>query len=547
MAALWQTFTLATSGPPWPTAGAATGHFPNHPSVMCSDYTASGLRRDNGVRMFREYTSYDATGLAELVARREVKPIELLEAAIARAEEIDPQLNSINIPMLEIGRERALEALNGPFAGVPFLIKDIAQDYAGVPSTSGSRALRNWVPQAHAEIVKRFLGAGLVIFGKTATPEFALKATTETALWGATRNPWDPHRAPGGSSGGAAAAVAAGIVPMAGASDGGGSIRIPASYCGLFGLRPSRGRVPPGPLHGEFWDGASSEHVLTRSVRDSARMLDAIAGADIGAPFVIARPHLKFAEDMQLPPERLRIGFCTRSPLDTAVDAACVRAVRDAAKLLESLGHHVEEAEPEIDGQALAHCFINMYFGQVAASMDEARRLTGAGDADFELDTRALGMFGRALSAGEYVTSRRRWNDFARALGRFHQSYDLYLIPSTAMPPSRIGELDMPAAQQAALKVILRLGVGRLLLGSGIVRQIVDRSLERVPFTQLSNLTGTPSMSVPLHWAPAEAGGPELPVGVQFVARFGEEATLLRLAAQLEEARPWRDRHPPVW
>ena len=496
--------------------------------------------------MFKEYGDYDATGLAGLVARGEVKPAELLEAAIARAEAVNPKLNAINIPMLEIGRARAGETLSGPFAGVPFLIKDIAQDYAGVPTTSGSRALRNWTPSAHAEIVNRFLGAGLVIFGKTATPEFALKALTETALWGATRNPWDPTRSPGGSSGGAAAAVAAGIVPMAGASDGGGSIRIPASYCGLFGLRPSRGRVPPGPLHGEFWDGASSEHVLTRSVRDSARMLDAIAGADIGAPFVIARPHRSFAEEIGHEPERLRIGFCTRSPLGTEVDPACVEAVRNTAQLLQQLGHHVEEAEPEVDGQALARCFINMYFGQVAANIDEAKRATGASDADFELDTRALGMFGKALSAGEYVSSRKHWNDFARALGRFHQSYDLYLIPSTAMPPSRIGELAMPAAQQAALKMILRLGAGKLLLNSGIVRQLVEDSLKRVPFTQLSNLTGTPSMSVPLHYAAAEAGGPELPVGVQFVARFGEEATLLRLAAQLEQARPWKDRKPTL-
>jgi amidase len=503
--------------------------------------------RNPGEAVFKEYADYDATGLAELVARRQVSAAELLQAAIARMESLNPRLNAVNIPMLEIGYARAQEPLQGPFAGVPFLIKDIAQDYAGVPSTSGSRALRNWRPPVHAEIVQRFLRAGLVIFGKTATPEFALKGLTETALWGATRNPWDPDRTPGGSSGGAAAAVAAGIVPMAGASDGGGSIRIPAAYCGLFGLRPSRGRVPPGPLHGEFWDGASSEHVLTRSVRDSARMLDALAGADPGAPFVIAPPQRPYAEEPGRDPGRLRIGFCVRSPLGTPVAPANAQAVHEAARLLQGLGHHVEEAEPEIDGQALAHCFIHMYFGQVAASVAEAKALTGAGDADFELDTRALAMFGQALNAGEYVHVRRQWNTFARALGRFHQQYDLYLIPSTAMPPSRIGELDMPAEQQAALKVILRLGIGRLLLGTPLVRQIVDESLKRVPFTQLSNLTGTPSMSVPLHWAPAEAGGPELPVGVQFVARFGEEDLLLRLAAQLEQARPWRQRRPGIY
>jgi amidase len=496
--------------------------------------------------MFKEYAEYDATGLAELVARREVSPSELLEAAIARTEQLNPRLNAICIPMLEIGRARARENPEGPFAGVPFLIKDIGQDYAGVPSTSGSRALRNWVPQQHAEIVRRFLAAGLVIFGKTNTPEFALKGITEPALFGPTRNPWDMQRTPGGSSGGAAAAVAGGIVPMAGASDGGGSIRIPASYCGLFGLRPSRGRVPPGPLHGEFWDGASSEHVLSRTVRDSARMLDAIAGADAGAPFVIAPPQRPYAEEAAREPGRLRIGFCTRSPIGGRVAPAHVQAVQDAARLLQSLGHEVEEAEPEVDGRALARCFIHMYFGQVAASMEQARQATDAADDDFELDTRALGMFGRALSAGEYVMLRQQWNEFARALGRFHQRYDLYLIPSTALPPSKIGEQALPPAQQAMLKMILRLGVGRLLLRSDIVRQLVDESLERVPFTQLSNLTGTPSMSVPLHYAPVDEGGPELPVGVQFVARFGEEATLLRLAGQLEQARPWKQRRPQL-
>lgn len=496
--------------------------------------------------MFREYADHDATGLAGLVARREVTPAELLEAAIARAEQLNPRLNAICIPMFEIGRERAAQPLQGPFAGVPFLIKDIAQDYAGVPTTSGSRALRNWVPQQHAEIVERFLRAGLVVFGKTATPEFALKAVTEAGLWGPTRNPWDLQRTPGGSSGGAAAAVAAGIVPMAGASDGGGSIRIPASYCGLFGLRPSRGRVPPGPHHGEFWEGASSEHVLTRSVRDSARMLDALAGADAGAPFVIAPPQRPYAEEVGREPGRLRIGFSQRSPIGGPVDPAQLQAVGDAVKLLRSLGHEVEEAEPEVDGQALARCYIHMYFGQVAANMALARQATGAGDADFELETRALGMFGRALPAGDYVIYRRQWNEFARALGRFHQSYDLYLIPSTALPPSKIGELAMPAAQQALLKLILRLGVGKLLLNTDIVRQLVDESLQRVPFTQLSNLTGTPSMSVPLHWAAVEPTGPELPAGVQFVARFGAEDVLLRLAAQLEQARPWAGKRPQL-
>jgi amidase len=497
--------------------------------------------------MFKEYTRYDATGLAELIARGDISPAEALDAALARAEQVNPKLAAICIPMESLARERAKTPLHGPFAGVPFLLKDIAQDYAGVPSTSGSRALRHWIPKQHAEIVNRFLDAGFVVFGKTATPEFALKAETAPQVWDApTRNPWDLQRSPGGSSGGAAAAVAAGIVPAAGASDGGGSIRIPASYCGLFGLRPSRGRVPNGPMHGEFWEGASSQHALTRSVRDSARILDTIAGADAGAPFAIAAPPISFVEATQLPPRKLRIGFSTQSPLGTPVHPQYIQAVMDAAKLLADLGHDVEPAQPDIDGHALARTFITMYFGQSAANMERARRINHAGNHDFELETRILALLGRTLTAGDYVGEHLRWNDYARALGRFHETYDAYLTPTAAQPPNRIGELATPPLQRILAKGVLALGAGRLLMKSGMVESLVTTSMQRVPYTQLSNLTGTPSMSVPLHWAPAEAGGTELPFGVQFVARFGDEALLLSLAAQLEQARPWGARRAPI-
>ena len=497
--------------------------------------------------MFKEYARYDATGLAELIARGEVSQAEVLEAALARAAEVNPKIAAICIPMDALARERAKTPLQGPFAGVPFLLKDIAQDYAGVPTTAGSRALRHRTPTEHAEVVKRFLDAGLVIFGKTATPEFAFKGETAPLIWDQpTRNPWDLQRTPGGSSGGAAAAVAAGIAPMAGASDGGGSIRIPAAYCGLFGLRPSRGRVPSGPAHGEFWDGASSQHVLTRSVRDSARMLDAIAGHDRGAPFDIAAPKRAYTDEIQRPTGTLRIAYSVASPLGTPVHAQYVQAVMHTAKRLADLGHHVEPAAPDIDGGALARSFITMYFGQAAASIAQARRLTGANDAAFELETRVLGLLGRTLSAGEYVDQRSRWNDYARALGRFHQTYDVYLTPTAAQPPNRIGELATPPLQQVAAKFVLALGAGKLLFKSGMVDKLVATSLQRVPFTQLSNLTGTPSMSVPLHWAPPEEGGATLPFGVQFVARFGDEALLLRLAAQLEAAQGWHDKRPPT-
>lgn len=488
---------------------------------------------------FEEYRQLDAVGLAALVAGKEVAPGELLDCAMQRAAEVNPGLNAIVIPMHEIARRRAGSALSGPFAGVPFLIKDIAQDHAGVPSTSGSRALRNYVPASHSEYVARALTAGLVIFGKTNTPEFALKGTTEPELWGATRNPWNRLHTAGGSSGGAAAAVAAGIVPMAGASDGGGSIRIPAACCGLFGLRPSRGRVPAGPRHAEFWHGASSEHVITRSVRDSAAMLDALQGPDVGASFEIRPPARPYLEEVAREPGRLRIGYSVASPLGLPVDPACVAAVEECVSLLRGLGHEVEEAAPAIDGQALATCFLTMYMGQTAANMELARQLTGAGEDEFELDTRALALLGRALSAGDYTRSLFRWNEFSRALGQYFRRHDLYLTPTLACPPARIGEQETPAWQQAALRPLLALGLGQVLLKSGQVEKMARESLRRVPFTQLSNLTGTPSMSVPLHWT--DSG---LPVGVQFVAPFGDEATLFRLAGQLEQVRPWFDRVP---
>jgi len=486
-----------------------------------------------------EYARHDALGLAGLVRNKEVSAAELLEAAIARAEAVNPKINALVIRMYEQARARAQQPLSGPFAGVPFLIKDIIQDYAGVPATSGSRALLNWIPPSHAAVTQRFLDSGVVVFGKTATPEFALKGITESKAWGVTRNPWNLDHTPGGSSGGAAAAVAAGIVPMAGANDGGGSIRIPAACCGLFGLRPSRGRVPLGPRLGEAWEGASSDLVVSRSVRDSAAMLDAIHGPDVGAPFEIRPPERPYAEELRREPGKLRIAWSARSPIGQPVDPACVEALQQTVRLLESLGHRLEEAQPAIDGPQLARCYITMYMGNVAASIAEIRAETGARDSDFENDTRSFGLLGRTLSAGDYVRTRRLWNDFARALGQFFQTYDLYLTPTLATPPVHVRELDLPLWQRLGQKAVLGLHAGGLLLATGIIDQLASESLAKVPFTQLSNLTGTPSMSVPLQWS--REG---LPLGSQFVAPFGEEGRLLRLAAQLEQAQPWFHRLP---
>jgi len=490
---------------------------------------------------YREYRSHDAVGLAARCASGDVDADTLLRLAQARLADVNPVLNAVCIAMDDIAAERVQEPLDGPFGGVPFLIKDIVQDYAGVPTTAGSRAMRAFRAEQHADYTQRVLDAGMVIFGKTTTPELALKAVTESAQWGATRNPWHPDHTPGGSSGGAAAAVAAGVVPMAGANDGGGSIRIPASHCGLFGLRPSRGRVPVTPVSGEYWEGASSDGVVSRSVRDSARMLDALAGPGRGAPFHVAPPAEAFEAAASQAPGKLRIGWSTRSPIDGAVDPECVAAVERTATSLEALGHTVTEAEPEVDGFLVARAFLTMYCGQVAASVDSAVA-RGAREKEFEPDTRTLAAIGRAMPASDYILMRRRWNDLCQTVAGFYDRYDFWLSPTVAAPPVRIGALDTPPLMRLVQRALLTVPVGGLLRKTGFVDRLAFESLEKTPFTQLANLTGQPSMSVPLHWT---ADG--LPVGVQFTGPWGSEPGLLALAAQLEAAHPWFDRTTDVY
>jgi amidase len=491
---------------------------------------------------FEEYIRRDGLGLAGLIRRGEVSAAEVCEAAIARIGQVNPAVNAVVRPMFDHGRRRLAEPPgDGPFAGVPFLLKDLLSAFAGVPMTCGSRVLRDYVPDHDSELVRRYKKSGLVVLGKTNTPELGLVAFTEPELFGPTRNPWNTDRTPGGSSGGSAAAVAAGMVPIAGGGDGGGSIRIPASYCGLFGLKPSRGRVPTGPDFSELWQGAVQEHVLTRSVRDSAAMLDAVQGADPGAPYVIAPPARPYLEEVGRDPGRLRIAFSTRALIDCPLHPECEKAVLETAILLNRLGHDVEEAAPEVDGRELARSYLSMNLGEVAADLDEIGRAFGRAVTrrDVEAATWTLAALGRYESAFAMARGRRLWGRAARAMGRFHERYDLYLTPTVAQPPARIGELKPSPLEEAALKAVHFLRLGRLLYTSGIIEKLAMENLARTPFTQLANFTGQPAMSVPLHWS---ADG--LPVGVQFIAPIGDEAALFRIAAQLEAEKPWFDRRP---
>ena len=492
---------------------------------------------------FDEYVRFDALGLADLVRRGEVSAAELLDTAIAQVEALDPALGAVVSRRYEAARAEVQHVdRTRPFCGVPFLAKDLLVAIAGEPTGSGSRVLRDLPMPVDSEMLRRFRQAGLVTFGRTATPEFGLTPYTEPASTGATRNPWSRAHSPGGSSGGSAAAVAAGLVPMASGGDGGGSIRIPASCCGLFGLKPSRGRNPTGPLVGELWHGMVVEHVLSRSVRDSAAALDATAGADAGAPYAAPGQSRPFLEESTLDPGRLRIAFTRRPLFGRQVHADCLQGLDATVRLLQSLGHEVEEAHPVFDKDAIELAFVTVVAAEVAADLDALPRFIGRPlrSGDVEAATASLGLLGRALSAGQLATATRTLQLAARALAPFFARHDLLLTPTLGAPPALIGSLQPSAAELRLLRVVNALGAGWVLKQPAALQPLIDKTFDYIPFTPLFNITGQPAMSVPLHW---NAAG--LPIGMQFAARFGEEALLFRLAGQLEKAQPWFERRPP--
>jgi Asp-tRNA(Asn)/Glu-tRNA(Gln) amidotransferase A subunit family amidase len=471
---------------------------------------------------FDDYESYDALGLAELVRNGDLKPRELLEAALERAERRNPVVNAIVTPMLEEARRVAEAPAAGPFRGVPFLLKDLYAAYPGVRTTQGSRLFAENVPDHENELVARYRRAGFVIFGKSASPEFGITTTTESVLFGKTRNPWNLEYSAGGSSGGAAAAVAAGILPAAHASDGGGSIRIPASCCGLFGLKPTRGRIPFGPDAGEGWSGMSTAHAVTRSVRDSAALLDVVQGPDLGAPYVAPAPARPYLEEVGAPPGRLRIVVQTTSWNGSETHPDCVAAVEDAARLCAELGHEVVRATLPIDAAAFGRASQVIIASNLRASVQERLKQLGRElrEDDLEPATRAMFQAAAGVEAAEYAQSIRVIHALGRQVSRFLVEPDLILTPTLGTPPLPLGRLALTNPDML-----------------GFLRDL----LQTVGYTQLFNASGHPAMSVPLFW---NAAG--LPIGVHFVARFGDEATLFRLAAQLEAARPWFQRRPAL-
>ena len=473
---------------------------------------------------FTDYENYDALGLAELIRGKQVSPEEVLETAIERVESANGAINAVIHKMYDEARKTIADRLpDGPFAGVPFMLKDLGVLYAGQPTSFGSRLFADFVPDHDSTIVERHRAAGLVIMGKTNTPEHGICATTEPALHGPTRNPWGLERSAGGSSGGAAAAVAARMLPMAHGTDGGGSIRIPAANCGLFGMKPTRARTPAGPDVGEGGGGMSTGHCVSRSVRDSAALLDATQGAAPGDPYGAPPPARPYLAEVGADPGRLRIALMTRAPGGSPLDPECVRAVEAAAKLCADLGHSVEPATPKFDAAEIRRNWrviigCNLWNTLSARAETLGRTL---GPDDVEPITWLWAQACKDLSGPEYALAIQAMHRVGRALAAFFADFDLLLSPTMAKPPIPLGVMDMASSD---------------------LDDYFDRLLmDEIPFTPLFNESGGPAMSVPLHWT--EDG---LPVGIHFGAPFGDEATLFRLAAQLEEAKPWADRRPPL-
>lgn len=479
--------------------------------------------------MTTELAWMDAISQADLVAKKELSPRELVEGAIARIEKLNPALNAVVTPLFEKGRAQAASDLpRGPFRGVPFLVKDLICGTQGDPMYNGCRLMKSlgMVSPFDSNLGARYRAAGLVFLGKTATPEFGLTATSEALAYGATKNPWDVTRSPGGSSGGSAAAVASGMVPAAHANDGGGSIRIPASACGIVGLKTSRGRISLGPLAGEGWNGLAGEHVVSRTVRDSAALLDATQGYMPGDPYAAPPPERPFLSEVTRAPGKLRIGFMERSPkwVKTPLHVDCVAAVRDAAKLLQSLGHSVETKHPTaVDDPSVAKSLFAIIVAQTAGLFAVIEGTIGRAIRadDVEIWTWALSQEGKRLPMLEFLNAVEWRNVLSRSFGEFYSSgFDLLLTPTLGAPPLPLGALTPTADAPLAPW---------------------DKLLDFIPFTPIQNMTGEPAISLPLHW---NASG--LPVGVQLVAPWGREDVLLRVAAQLETARPWRARRPGV-
>jgi len=475
--------------------------------------------------LMEEFDKYDALGLAALVRRKEVKPIELVETAIERIERMNPVLNCVNIKTYDLARRLAQGPLpEGPFTGVPFLLKDLGLMYAGVKTTSGCSFYKDFVARDDSIVVQRIKQAGLILVGKTNTPELGLAPSTESRLYGPTRNPWNLEHTAGGSSGGSGAAVAARILPVADGSDGGGSIRTPASNNGVVGLKPSRGRVPVAPHQGDMWYGQACMNCLSLTVRDTAAYLDVVSGPVPGDPYQPAKPVRPFFEEVSIEPGRLKIGVVTRSITGDPVDPECVRAVEETARLCADLGHEVMETKFTFDFDLAVKSFNRAARVLALMALEDGERMVGrkATAEDFETVSWLTFELGKMVSGVQHARDIEALRQCSRQIARDCEPFDIVLSPAMPVRPQRLGLYDMNGPPESA-------------------RTFGSLIKSHLAFTMPFNISGQPAMSLPLHWS--KDG---LPIGVQIVARYADEATIFRLAGQLEKARPWIDRKPPV-
>lgn len=492
---------------------------------------------------FVDYQEFDALGLAKLVKDHDVSAHELLAEAKARLAKFNPMLNAVISPMDSLA-ESLIEKSDtrGPFTGVPFLVKDLMLPFAGFPMSNGSMAMKGYWPDEDSEMVTRLNASGLITFGKTSTSELGASSLVNTAAFGETRNPWDLTRNSGGSSGGSSAAVAARIVPMAYSSDGGGSIRLPASYCGIFGFKPSRGLNKFEDLSGA-WGGAVVSHISTLSVRDSAAYLDLVTGnTDHGYSISNPAQHT-YLNAVTQPPRRLKIALITRTPIGTAVHGECINAARLAAKYCEALGHDVEEADWNFDGMELMRAFITVVFRYTSRDVGDMARLLKTEEPNLavELNTRFMTMVGSGIRDEQVQQALAVWMQVSDRLSDFHQRYDVILTPTVATPPLRSDALDPNALEKLLMRGLIATGFAKKMFSNAFIDAIIHKSLYHTPFTPIANMTGQPAMSVPLHW-----GNDGLPHGAQFMAAEGSDRLLFQLAAQLELEHPWQHKVPGI-
>lgn len=491
---------------------------------------------------FEEYRKLDAVALAELVKKKEVTPEELLEIAIKRKEEVNPKINAVVTPCYELAKEQLKHVdPNSAFAGVPYLMKDLGPELKGVTHTMGTRFMKDYVPKEDSVVTQRVKKAGLVIFGKTNTPEFGLAPYTESELLKSARNPWNTEHTTGGSSGGSGAAVAAGIVPIASANDGGGSIRIPASCNGLFGMKPSRGRVTLGLQNGELWGGAVCEGAVSRSVRDNALYLDMVQGSAPGEPYSIQKPERPYSEEIKTDPGKLKVAYSLEHPMGIAQDKENVKALNNTVKLLKDLGHEVVEIPLPFKKELLTQTLYMMVLGETSATIDYLgeRHNKKPTINDFEPNTWLLYNLGKSFSASEYALAKLRWNEITRKMGMFGLQHDALLTPTLGMKPFKIGALQNTKTEDIALRTLNAMGNTSIIKNTGLIEKTATKIFSWIPYAPLANITGQPSMTVPLHWSQDN-----LPVGVMFTGRLNDEATLFRLAAQLEKTQPWFAKFP---